>query len=399
MGAPREGTQPSRPGSRGRPQPDPRRRRRLHRARRPGQRPDGRHRQGRRGVLRAWCTTTSPPRSSSSPRCSATPARSPTPSPSRPWSGPAPSRCSGSRPSSTAACPATSCSPTTGGSGRSSTCSACGSRRWPRSAPTSTRPSTPASPSIITAGIEAGVFDLDTQEARLGGRDRRGALRRPRRTRRGSRPGPVLGRGTQHGRRRRRAAGRPRRPPARAPTRRCRRPVHEPDAALSHAGPSSRAAWRWARRPGLATSGCAYIPSETPVQRDAAEVGEGQDRRRPRLLQLGRLPRPQHLQGLPEGVRRQDHPVELRLDGGHVRQDPGRQPVRHHLPDRQVGARSCASRASSVRSTTASSATPTRSSTPAPTSTTPGTTTSRPSRCRSPSTRPASAGAPTRSTR
>ena len=48
----RKRAQPARPGRRGGPHPDPRRRRRLHRARRPGQGPDGRHRQGRRGVGR-----------------------------------------------------------------------------------------------------------------------------------------------------------------------------------------------------------------------------------------------------------------------------------------------------------------------------------------------------------
>ena len=40
------------------------------------QRADGRHRQGGRTSPRAWCTTTSPPRSSSSSRCWRTPARS-----------------------------------------------------------------------------------------------------------------------------------------------------------------------------------------------------------------------------------------------------------------------------------------------------------------------------------
>ena len=98
MGALREGTQPPRPGRRGGAQPHPRRRRRLHRARRAASTCGWPASPRRPGSPRAWCTTTSPPRSSSSPRCSATPARSPTRSPSRPSSGPGPSRRSGSRP-------------------------------------------------------------------------------------------------------------------------------------------------------------------------------------------------------------------------------------------------------------------------------------------------------------
>ena len=229
------------------------------------------------------------------------------------------------------------------------------------------------------------------------GRGRGRAVRRPRRPRPGAPPRPALEQ-ARAGRARRRPDGRPRRPapPPDAPS---RRPVHDPSGPPSPVAPCSRGAWRWADGGLGAATGCAYFPSETKAKVKLPAVGQGEDRRRPHLLQLGRLPRPERVQGLRAGVRRQGHPVQLRLDGGDVRQAPGRQPVRHRLPDRQVGAEAARRGQGPRRSTTTSSPTPTRSSTPAPTSTTRGTTTSPPSRSPSPSTRPGSAGAPTRSTR
>ena len=47
---------------------------------------------------------------------------------------------------------------------------------------------------------------------------------------------------------------------------------------------------------------------------------------------------PSCVRRLPERIRRQGHPVELRLDGEHAGQARRRQPVRHHLPVGAVGA-------------------------------------------------------------
>ena len=91
------------------------------------------------------------------------------------------------------------------------------------------------------------------------------------------------------------------------------------------------AAARCSARPG-----CAYIDPPSP-EGGAGADGAG-DRRRPRLLQLGGVRAPQGAQGLQGGVRRRDHPVELRLDGGHAGQARRREPLRHHLPVGAVGA-------------------------------------------------------------
>ena len=314
--------------------------------------------------------------------------------------GPGRSRPSGCRRSSTAACPATSSSPTTGCSGRSSTCSASATRTWPRSGPRSTRTSTPPWPTSSRAGVEPGVFDTDARPA-VAGRDRGRPVRRPRRAGPGARPRPRPRGGPQ--------------PRSRPPS----------GVLVGHDGPlpaprglrgrgrcmipRPRRALASPLEGGFLTGGLA-LGATTGAARlrlhPRRRRGEPSCRSRPRRrstatssTSTGPTTSTRAVQGLPAGVRRQDHPVQLRLDGGDVRQDRGRQPVRHRLPDRQVGGQAARARARSAPSTTTSSPTPTRSSTPAPTTTTRGTTRSRPSRCRSPSTRPASAGAPTRSTR
>ena len=78
------GAQPARAGRRRGPRQDPRGRRRLHRARRSGPGPDGRRSRRPPASPPGWCTTTSTPRSGSSPRCSTTPTRPPPSSTSAP---------------------------------------------------------------------------------------------------------------------------------------------------------------------------------------------------------------------------------------------------------------------------------------------------------------------------
>ena len=279
---------------------------------------------------------------------------------------------SGSRRCSTGACPATSGWPTTGCSGRSWPCCASATPSWPRSAPSSTTTSTPRC-WHRPRGVRPGVFAPDRTRARmvaetavalcdgLGARvlapDPPSTLDDARR--RSPRPSACSSATT---------ARCPRRPTCCGSTHMSGLRRRSPRRAPADGRPGAAA--RLGVCPRL------RLPAQRRARRGgtAAGVRQGRDRRRPRLLQLGRLPRPERDQGLPEGVRRQDHRVELRLDGGHVRQDQRRQPLRHRLPDRQVGAEAARRGQAARASTTTSSPTPTRSSTRAPTSTTPGTT-------------------------
>ncbi len=148
---------------------------------------------------------------------------------------------------------------------------------------------------IVSEGLAAGVFDtaLDPQ---VPGRDGGGPHRRTRRPGPGERPQPRA--------RARRAPPSP--PPSAswsATTARCPPPAPFEDRSrgvtprprlgrrtpletrLPGRGPGAR------RVPGAAR--LRLHPRRRPRRRPAADVGEGRDRRRPRLLQLGRLPRPE----------------------------------------------------------------------------------------------------------
>ncbi len=146
----------------------------------------------------------------------------------------------------------------------------------------------------------------------------------------------------------------------------------------------------------LTLPGCAYIRDDAPVDAPLPPSAKAEIDGDLVYFNWADYLAPRVRQGLPGGVRRQDHRVQLRLDGGHVRQDRGRQPVRHRLPDRQVGGQAPPRGQAPRHRPRPAARTPTRSSTPAPTSTTRGTTRGRRCRSRSRSTRPASAGAPTR---
>ena len=154
----RQGAQPARPGRRRGAQPDPGRGRRVHRARRPGEGPDGRHREGGRRLGRPAALPLRHQGTALRRRADLLPRGLGGPQRAGVARGRGPARRSASPRSSTDACPATSSWPTSGCSGRSWRCSASASRSWQRWAQSSTRTSTPPSPAIIADGIETGVF-------------------------------------------------------------------------------------------------------------------------------------------------------------------------------------------------------------------------------------------------
>ncbi len=115
----------------------------------------------------------------------------------------------------------------------------------------------------------------------------------------------------------RRAASARRRPSKAEPTQDPRLGHDSPDPRRR--GSPDRAAWRWARR--LTLPGCTTSATTRRRRPAAPFFGQGEDRRRPHLLQLGRLPRRRaSSKASRRGVRRRGHRVQLRLDGGHVRQ-------------------------------------------------------------------------------
>ena len=149
---------------------------------------------------------------------------------------------------------------------------------------------------------------------------------------------------------------------------------------------------------GLATAGCAYIPNETPVKVSLPKSAKAEIDGDLIYFNWADYLDPSTFKGFQReyGVKIIQSNFDS-MEGMYAKIQAGNQydiifPIAKWVQKLRARARS-------APSTTTSSPTPTRSSTPAPTTTTPGTTTSRPSRCRSPSTRPASAGAPTRSTR
>ncbi len=106
---------------------------------------------------------------------------------------------------------------------------------------------------------------------------------------------------------------------------------------------------------------------------------------------------PKRAQGLRAGVRREGHPVELRLDGEHAGQARRREPLRHHLPVGAVGAEAQRRQPAVPDRPLLAGERGGGSSTTTTTSPTPGTTRTRPTRCRSRCTRPGSPGARTSS--
>ena len=142
----RRAAQPARAGGRGGAHQDPRRRRRLHRPRRPGPGPDGLDRPHRGGVGRPAAL---PLRHQGAPLrrgAEVLPRGLRRAQPARARRTPARAPPNGCRPSSTGACPATSSARTSGCSGRSWRCCASATRTSPRSGPSSTRTSTPPWP-------------------------------------------------------------------------------------------------------------------------------------------------------------------------------------------------------------------------------------------------------------
>ena len=98
-------------------------------------------------------------------------------------------------------------------------------------------------------------------------------------------------------------------------------------AAAGRGGPRARARPRRLRGRRRAGAG---------RQEADREAGQGGARRRPRLLQLVRVPRPEADQEVREAVRRQGPRVQLRLDAGHDGQAAVGQPLRPDLPGRRV---------------------------------------------------------------
>ena len=329
--------QPARAGGRGGAHQDPRRCRRLHRPRRPGPGPDGLDRPRGRGLGRPAAL---PLRHQGAPLrrgAELLPRGLRRAQPARHGAEPATAPPSGSRPSSTGACPATS-------SARDEWL------LWQELALLCIRDPHLAKvgaelyedlyatvADIVSEGVDAGVFDTaldprmvaetavaltDGLGARVLASDPNLGLDEARATIAAT-VGILVGHDG------------PLPPPA--PLRRRGRGV-TPRPVSARSAPERGFL---ARRPGpRRVAGAARLrlhPRRRPDRRPLPQVREGRDRRRPRLLQLGRLPRPRGAQGLPGGVRRQGDRVQLRLDGGHVRQARRRQPVRHRLPDRQVG--------------------------------------------------------------
>ena len=204
-------------------------------------------------------------------------------------------------------------------------------------------------------------------------------------------------RGARHDRGHRRAPGRPRRPAPRAARRRSRRMTRRRRHAARRG--SSRRGRPSAARRGRSTSPAAPTSATTPGPTPRCRIGEGRRSTATSSTSTGpTTSHPQRAQGLPEGVRRQDHRVQLRLDGGHVRQDPAGNQYDIIFPIAKWVVK--LRREGKLRADRPRPAHQRR----------PGLLLrlllqrpvvrrrSRASRCRSPSTRPASAGAPTRST-
>ena len=291
---PAKRAQPARPGRRRGPHPDPRRRRRLHRPRRPGEGPDGRHRAGGRGVRRPAALPLRHQGAALRRGADLLPRGSRACSTSRLLQQRRQRRRrSGSRPSSTGACPATSGSRTSGCSGRSSTCSASGKPELAKVGADLYEDLYATVADIITDGHRGRRLRPPTSTPRIGRRDRGRPLRRARRPGAGQRPQPHPRRRPRHARGHASASssattGRSRPRPARLTggTR-----MTGPVPSTTRRDASSRADWPLGAVAGLRRLRL-HAERDEARRGPAAEVGEGQDRRRPRLLQLGRLPRP-----------------------------------------------------------------------------------------------------------
>ena len=238
--------------------------------------------------------------------------------------------------SSTGACPATSSARTSGCSGRSWPCSASATRTSPRSGPTSTRTSTPPSP---TSSARASPPGSSTPRSTRGRWPRR---RSPSPT--GSAPGcwpsdPNLGLEQARSRHRhhRRHPGRPRRPAPGAGALRGRGRGVTPRPRLARPSRRGFLTGGLALGASLTLPGCAYIRDDAPADAPLPPSAKAEIDGDLVYFNWADYLAPEGRQGLPGGVRRQGHRVQLRLDGGHVRQARRRQPVRHRLPDRQVG--------------------------------------------------------------